>query len=170
MSDDAVGIELTSPSGEPLRVSWPLAALEPERAGEPGGWRLEGELDWDEVDALRTLTARLPDGRALVLVAVRPAKAAGHGDEVVASLLVAKGAAAEAADPLLSVQLGPDGLPTRLGVELYAGGDALPLRIAADVTGASREREGELAHVRATLAVRLDGKAATGAYEVLTPA
>jgi len=170
VSDEAVGIELTSPSGEPLRVSWPLASLEPQRAGDPGEWRLEGELDWDEVDALRTLTARLPDGRALVLAAIRPAGAPGHGDEVIAALLVAKGAAAEASDPLLSVQLGPDGLPTRLGLELDAGGDALPLRIAADVTGASREREGELDHVRAALAVRLDSKGASGSYEVLTPA
>jgi hypothetical protein len=161
---EAVAIELTSPAAEPLRVEWPAGP----QAGEEPGWRLSGELDWDEVEALRIVSAVLPDGRGLALAALRATGAAGHGDETVAAVLVANATAEDVAEALISAEYGGDGLPRRVGLELYTGADSLPLRVAADVTETSRERGGGLTHVRAALEVRLEGKRSTGLYEVLT--
>lgn len=168
---ETVAVELASPAGEPLRIEWAAAALAAAgQASGEAGWRLEGELDPDAVDALRVVSAALPDRRGLALAALRPAGAAGHGEEVVAALLVAGGVAESVAEPLLSVESGADGLPRRLTLELHTGADAMPLRVAADVTAAARHREGGLDRVHAALEVRLDGKRSGGAYEVLAPA
>jgi hypothetical protein len=161
---EAVAIELTSPAGEQLRVEWPAGP----RGAEGPRWRLSGELDWDEVEALRIVSAALPDGRGLALAALRATGVAGHGDEMVAATLVANATAENVAEALISAEYGGDGLPRRIGLELYTGADSLPLRVAADVTEASRDREGELTHIRAALEVRLEGKRSTGLYEVLS--
>lgn len=160
---EAVAIELAPPAGGRLRVEWPAGP----RAGEPSSWRLAGELDWDEIEALRVVSAALPDGRGLALASVRPAGAAGHGEEIVGAVLVANEAAEEVVEALISTEYGGDELPRRLGLELNSGADALPLRIAADVTDASSEREDGLVHVRAALEVRLEGKRSGGVYEIL---
>jgi hypothetical protein len=169
---EAVAIEFTAPGGQPLRVEWPAEALaeaSPDAAHDSRAWRLEGELDWDQVEALRVLSAGLGDGRAVALAALRPAGAAGHGEELVAALLVADGAAEEIDQALLSTEYGPDGLPRRVGLELYRADDPIPLRVAADVTASEVEREGGVADVRATLEVRRDGTRGAGVYEILTP-
>jgi hypothetical protein len=170
---EAVAIEFETPGGEPLRVEWQADALadaSPETAHSSRAWRLEGELDWDQVEALRVLSAGLDDGRGLALAALRPAGAAGHGEELVAALLVADGVAEEVDEALLSTEYGPDGLPRRVGLELYRAEDAIPLRMAADVTGSEVEREGGIADVRATLELRPEGTRGAGVYEILTPA
>jgi hypothetical protein len=162
-SAEEVAIELASPTGEPLRVEWPAG---PSPGEAP--WRLRGRLDWDAVEALRIVSATLPDGRGLALAALRPAGASGHGEEAIGAALIARGAAEPVEEALFSVEHGGDGLPRRVGLELYADPDALPLRIAADVTDASREREDGVVHLRAGLDVRLEGKRSTGLYEVLS--
>jgi hypothetical protein len=166
VSPEAVALELTSPAGEPLRVEWPAGPF----AGQESSWRLAGEIDWDEVEALRILSAALPDGRGLALAAVRPAGAAGHGAEVVGAALVASAEVERVDEALLSVQSDGDAMPQRVGLELHTSPGAMPLRIAADVTEASSQPEGELVHVRATLEVRLEGKRSAGLYEVLRAA
>jgi hypothetical protein len=168
---EVVAVEFSSPSGEALRVEWPPEALtDPSAANDGRRWRLEGEIDWDEVDALRVVEARLGDGRAVAIAALRPADAPGHGDELVAGVLVSEGAAEDLAEVLLSTEYGPDGLPRRLGLELYREEDPIPLRAAANVEGVSSAREGGVQDVRATLAVRRDGSSAPGVLEILTPA
>lgn len=166
-------VELTSPSGEPLRVEWDEGALAALR--EPGGelkpaWRLGGELDWDEVEAVRVLSARLDDGRVLAVAGLRPAGAAGHGEEAVAGALGFAGALESLNAVLLSTEYGADGLPQRVGLELHADEDAPPLRGGGDVTEASAVTEGGVHHVRAGLRLRLDGTGGAGIYEILTPA
>ena len=170
---ETVAIEFTAPSGEPLRVEWPAEALggaAPDVARSSRAWRLEGEIDWDQIEALRVLAAGLGDGDAIALAALRPAGAAGHGEELVAALLIADGAAEEISEALLSTEYGPDGRPRRVGLELYRADDPIPLRVAADVTDSQVEREGGVTDVRATLDVRRDGKSAAGVFEILTPA
>jgi hypothetical protein len=169
---EVVAVEFESPSGEELRVEWPAEALtQPSGAG--GGereWRLDGEIDWDEVEALRVLAAGLGDGRAVALAALRPAGAPGHGDELVAGVLVSDGEVEELAETLISTEYGPDGLPRRVGLELYRTDDPVPLRVAADVQEATAGTGGALKDVRAALTVRRDGHTAAGAFEILTPA
>jgi hypothetical protein len=165
---EVVAVEFASPAGEQLRIEWPAGAL--AGAGDSRTWRLEGEIDWDEVEALRVLEAGLGDGRAVAIAALRPANAAGHGDELVAGVLVADGAVEDLDEVLLSTEYGPDRLPRRLGLELYRDEDPIPIRVAATVEEVSVGQEGGLQDVRATLQVRRDGGAASGAFEILTPA
>jgi hypothetical protein len=169
---EVVAVEFSSPSGEGLRVEWPAQALtSPSRAAnERRTWRLEGEIDWDAVDVLRVVEAGLGDGRAVAIAALRPANAPGHGDELVAGILVSDGPVEDLAEALLSTEYGPDGLPRRLGLELYRDEDPIPIRVAANVEAVSTAREGGVQDVRATLAVRRDGTSASGALEILTPA
>jgi hypothetical protein len=170
---ETVAVEFTAPSGEPLRVEWPtetLAVASPDAGRSSRAWRLDGEIDWDEVAALRVLHAGLGDGDAVALAALRPAGAGGHGEDLVAALLLTNGATEEIDEALLSTEYGPDQLPRRVGLELYRADDPIPLRVAADVAAASVEREGAVADVRATLEVRRDGKRAAGVYEILSPA
>jgi hypothetical protein len=165
---EVVAVEFSSPSGEALRVEWPAEAL--AVAGDSRAWRLEGKIDWDEVEALRVLEAGLGDGRAVAIAALRPANTAGHGDDVVAGVLVADGEVEDLDEVLLSTEYGPDGLPRRLGLELYRDEIPIPIRVAANVEDVSASREGGLQEVRATLEVRRDGSTASGAFEILTPA
>jgi hypothetical protein len=165
---EVVAVEFAAPGGEALRVEWPAEALAEPGASRP--WRLEGQIDWDEVQALRVLEAGLGDGRAVAIAALRPANAAGHGDELVTGVLVTDDAVEDLTETLLSTEYGPDGLPRRLGLELYRGDDPIPIRVAANVEDVSATREGGLQDVRAKLEVRRDGSTASGAFEILTPA
>lgn len=169
---EAFAIEFTSPGGEPLSIEWPPGSLGPLAAGDDGEprWRLGGEIDWDEVEALRVLSASLGDGRWLALAAVRPAGARGHGDEAIGALIVEEGVADRVDEALLSTEYGADGLPRRVGIEIDRGDDAMPLRIAGDVSSASTELDGALRRVRARLVIRLAGEQGSGSYEIVTPA
>jgi hypothetical protein len=158
---DVLAVEFEAPDGDALRVEWDearLAGLDPEPASEPV-WRLAGELDWDEVERLRVLSARLADDRVLAIAALRPAGAAGHGEELVSAAWGVPGAAERLERALLSTEYGPDGLPRRVGLELYAAEGDLPTRIAADVTATARSTTGAVERLSAGLALRGDGGA-----------
>jgi hypothetical protein len=170
---EAVAIELTDPAGDPLRIDWTseaLAALDPGAPGETPVWRLGGELDWDEVEALRVFSGRLDDGRLLAIAAVRPADAGGHGEEVVAGLLGDSTGFDPLAETLLSTEYGGDGLPGRIGLELYRDGSDLPVRIAGDVTATGASEQGGVRRTSAALALRASGSAGAGILDVLTRA
>lgn len=161
-------IELEAPDGEALRFEWRpdrLAELDPDPAAAPV-WRLGGELDWDRVERLRVLSARLEGGRLLAIVALRPAGADGHGDELVVGAFGEPGAFEQLHEVLFSTEYGPDGLPSRVGLELYRAPDALPERIAADVTATATDPGGAVKRLSAALELRGDGGA--GALDVVT--
>ena len=138
------------------RVVWDLERLGSVDAGEgQPPWHLEAEPDWSAVEALRLLSASFDDGSGLVVAALRPAGAAGHDAEVVGGFLVGpEGEPRPLHEVLISTERGPDGAVRRLGLELYEEEGAIPLRVAADGT-----RE---------MSVRIDGRAGSGRYEVLT--
>ena len=156
---DLLAVDLTAPDGEALRVEWP----------SDSDWQLHGEIDWDQVEALRVLRATLGDGAALAVVALRPSGVAGHGDEVTAAVVVEAGAQQDA-EALLSTEYAADGSPRRLGLEVHAAQSAIPIRVAADVIETSVSDDGRLKRVRATLAVRRNGRGGEGMFEIVTPA
>jgi hypothetical protein len=166
-------LEFTDPAGEPVRIEWrteALAALDPAaQNGEPV-WRLGGELDWDEVEALRIVSGRLGEDRVLAIAALRPATAGGHGEEIVAGALGDSQAPDRLAEALLSTEYGADGLPTRIGLELSPGGGALPTRIAGDVTATATSEQGGVRRVSAALALRSPGDSGAGVLDLLTRA
>jgi hypothetical protein len=137
--------------------------LEAGPGAEP--WRLAGRLDPGEVESLRFLSGRLGDGRALAVAALRPAGAGGHGDEVVAGLLGPADALERLAAVLLSTEYGPDGLPRRVGLELYETEEAVPLRVAGTVMEVTAQGEEEV-RVRAGLELRHGGARGGGIYEL----
>jgi hypothetical protein len=158
------GIEFATPDGERLYFAW-----KPD-GGEPPPWRLDGELDWDEIELIRVLSAGFEDGRVLGLVAVRPAGAEGHGEEFVAAALVNEGQASAIDESLLSVEYDGSGLPRRVGLELYRTEGGIPLRVAGEVTAADREPEGALERTTATLSLRLTGSSGAGRLDIVRPA
>ncbi|MQA73647.1 MAG: hypothetical protein GEU88_04735 [Solirubrobacterales bacterium] len=157
---EAVALEFQAPSGETVEVEWRsdrLAELEPTVGpGEPA-WRLGGELDWDEVEALRAVSARLDDGRLLVLASLRPRGAAGNGEELTSGALGDDGGFQQLAETLLSVEYGADGEARRIGLELYPSADSIPVRIAGDATAAASSHEGGVERRSTAFALRSAG-------------
>src|SRR5688500_18353186 len=83
---EALALQFQAPTGDRLAFEWlPGAsdALAPSTPPSEPALTLGGELDWDLVEAVRVLTARLGDGRVLAVAALRPAGAEGHGDELI---------------------------------------------------------------------------------------
>jgi hypothetical protein len=170
---EALGLEFESPTGDALRFEWrpdAFAALDASAPSDEPVWTLGGELDWDEIDSLRVLTARLGDGRLLAVVALRPAGAEGHGDDLVAAAIGDGESFAGVDEPLLSTEYDAEGRPRRLGLELYPGEDGLALRIAADVAAVTSSATGGAARVAAALTVRSPAGAGAGAFDLLTRA
>jgi hypothetical protein len=166
---EGVSVEFASPSGERLRFEWPVARLETFDGSETDPlWELAGPLDWDEIELLRVFSGRLDDGRAIALVALRPAGAAGHGDDAVAAVLLDGGETKSLAEALLSTEYGADGEARRIGLELYPEDQGLPLRVAGDVTGVDEFPAGGTERKRIALRLRA-GSEGTGILDVVSP-
>ena len=121
-----------------------------------------GELDASRWGLARTLAGAFDDGLLVAVVALRPAGAAGHGEEAVAAVLVREGEPTLVDEALLSVEYDGAGGARRVGLEVYESPDSLPLRIAGDRV----EVEGD----RTILAMRVDGVAGRGHLAVVRPA
>jgi hypothetical protein len=170
---EALGLEFESPTGDALSFQWLPGAFAQLDASAPPSepvWTLGGELDWDEIGSVRVLSARLGDGRLLAVVALRPAGAEGHGDDLVVGAIGDGEAFATVDQPLLSTEYDAAGQPRRVGLELYPGEDGLALRIAADVTAATTSASGGVERVAAALAVRSPGGEGAGVVDLLTRA
>jgi hypothetical protein len=168
----AVTLEFTDPTGEPLRIEWDadaLARLAPEASAKPA-WTLGGELDWDEVEALRVLSGRLDDGALVAIAALRPTGAAGHGEELVAGALGEAEALDRLAEALLSTEYGAEGLPRRVGAEVYRSDDGLAVRIAGDATSSSTDVAGGVRRQTTALTLRCAGAGGVGVLDVMTRA
>jgi hypothetical protein len=165
---DHVSVEFSSPEGETLRFDWRTDALErlDPRAAEPP-WELSGELDWDEVEAVRVFSGRIEDG-SLAIAAIRPAGAAGHGDETIAGVLVNEGGVERIEEVLLSTELDRDGAVRRIGLELYRTEGSMPLRIAGDATGSETGRSHGVTRASTAFDLRAAGATGDGRLEVLT--
>ena len=167
---EGVVFELADPSGEPLRIAWSgeaLAGLDPAARAQEPVWQLGGELDWGEIEALRVLSARLGDQRTVAVVALRPSAASGHGDEIVSGALGDEEGFDGLEQTLLSTEYGPDGLPRRIGLELYRGDAGLPLRVAGEAIATEITDDGDTRRTSAALELRCAGLAGVGVLDVL---
>ncbi len=164
------GLEFETPEGERLYFEWnpeSLAHLGEEPSG-PTPWQLDGELDWDEIELIRVLSARFEDHRLLGVAALRPAGSEGHGQEVVVAVMVdAEGNASGFDETLLSVEYDADGLPRRAGLELYRSEGSIPLRVAGNATATDRGVQGALERTSASLELRLTGSDGRGRLDLL---
>jgi hypothetical protein len=134
-------------------------AIGAEEAGHSAQIQVTEEPDWQRAELVRRLACRLEDGAVLLLGAVRPAGAEGHGDEVVTTqLLGADGQPAEIAEGRLTTEYDEAGAPRRIGLELVLADEAEPpLRGAATLDGSGAWE------------LKLDGTAGVAAYELVRP-
>lgn len=128
---------------------------------------LRGEPDGGEhVVLMRRVSAWLGDSLAVTLRAARPARARQHADEAVAAAILPSGDVV--ADPRLSTTYGPDGLPSRAGIELWVGeGEEEHARRAAGqvLRTLQLERDGTSRSV-SFLRWTMEGAAGPGRYEL----
>jgi hypothetical protein len=78
-----------------------------------------GELELSALDSVRDISAWFAAGEGVVLTALRPRGAKGHGDDEVIATVFEDGTALPVADPRLSTTYTPDGDPRRMSLELW---------------------------------------------------
>jgi hypothetical protein len=158
-----------------LRLAWDPNA--PASLGEGGAdgsgrsaWQIEGALDGEAVEGLRLISVAFEDGRALALAALRPSGGDGHDRDSVAVHLEDSGEPVPLTEALLSTEYDAEGLPRRVGAELWTEPESAPMRLAGDRLGEVEVRAGHPRREAARMSFRLEGVAGVGSYELLRPA
>jgi hypothetical protein len=122
---------------------------------------------WEELDALRSISAIVDEQHALLAVARRPRGAVGHGDEEVTARLVEEDTVLEVETARISTVYDGGGRQRSAGLELWVPGEDYPRRGSGLViAGSSLDLEGLQVHV-AVFRWRLDGREGIGAYELM---
>src|ERR671910_226701 len=122
---------------------------------------------WDELDAIRSISALVDEQHALLAVARRPRGAVGHGHELVRAQLVEDGALLAVEDARISTVYDGGGRQRSAGLELWMPGEEFPRRGSGLViAGSSLDLDGLQVHV-AVFRWRLDGREAVGSYELM---
>jgi hypothetical protein len=147
--------------------------------GTVGGTRVDGvgtasvserPPEWDELDAVRSLSALAGPDDGLLVLARRPRGTPGHGHELVEATLVRGGELSPVEDARLSTVYDGQGRQRSAGLELWLPGEDFPRRASGQVAaGSSLELPGLTVHV-AVFAWRLEERAAVGAYELMARA
>jgi hypothetical protein len=144
--------------------------------GEAAGRRVDGlgtvsETEtpprWDELDAIRSISALVDERHALVALARRPRGAVGHGEEMVTARLVEDEALLDVEEARVSTVYDGGGRQRSAGLELWVPGEEYPRRGSGQViAGSSLDLEAVQVHV-AVFRWRLDGREGIGAYELM---
>jgi len=121
---------------------------------------------WDELDALRSLSAIFDRDHALLAMARRPRGAPGHGQEQVAAWLLHGGAPLPVGDARISTVYDGEGRQRSAGLELWIAEEDFPRRLSGTVTGGSSlQLEGADVHA-AIFRWRMEDREGAGAYEL----
>jgi hypothetical protein len=122
---------------------------------------------WEELDAIRAITALVDEQHAVVALARRPRGAVGHGDEEVVARLVEDDALLEVENARISTVYDAGGRQRSAGLELWLPGEEYPRRGSGQViAGSSLDLDGLQVHV-AVFRWRLDGREGIGSYELM---
>jgi hypothetical protein len=122
---------------------------------------------WEELDALRSVSALVDEQHALLALARRPRGAVGHGDEEVTARLVEDDAVLEVETARISTVYDGGGRQRSAGLELWVPDEDYPRRGSGLViAGSSLDMDGLQVHV-AVFRWRLDGREGIGAYELM---
>jgi hypothetical protein len=163
------------PIGEPAELGLVKAQV-CRVSGEVGGTRVEclgtagltpAPPAWEELDALRSLSALFDEGHALMAVARRPRGALGHGEELTVASLVQDGEPLSVEDARISTVYDGEGRQRSAGLELWLPGEEFPRRVSGTVAaGTSLELEGLRVHA-AVFRWRMQEREGLGAYELM---
>jgi hypothetical protein len=122
---------------------------------------------WDELDAIRSISALVDEEHALLALARRPRDAPGHGQELVRAGLVKDGELHEVEEARISTVYDGGGRQRSAGLELWLPGEEFPRRGSGVViAGSSVEMDPVQVHA-AVFRWRLDGREGIGAYELM---
>jgi hypothetical protein len=121
---------------------------------------------WDELDALRGLSALFDERNAVVAIARRPRGAIGHGQEQVVAWLISAGEVLHVEDARISTVYDGDGRQRNAGLELWMPGEDFPRRASGTaVAGTTLSLEGLRVNA-AVFSWRMEGRDGAGAYEL----
>ena len=122
---------------------------------------------WDELDAVRSVSAVFDAEHAVLALARRPRGALGHGEELVTAALLQDGELLAVEDARISTMYDGEGRQRAAGLELWLPGEDFPRRTSgAILAGSSLELDG----LRVNAAVfrwRMEDREGTGAYELM---
>jgi hypothetical protein len=123
--------------------------------------------EWDQLDAMRSVSVLAGEDHALLALARRPRGAAGHGEELVTARLLSEGELLAVEDARISTVYDGEGRQRSAGLELWLPGEDFPRRASGQVlAGTSLELEGVDVHA-AVFGWKLEGSDAIGAYELM---
>ena len=121
---------------------------------------------WDDLDALRALSALFDDQHAVLAIARRPRGALGHGHEKVEAWLLSDGEMRKVEDARISTVYDADGRQRDAGLELWMPGEDFPRRASGTaVAGTTLNLEGLRVNA-AVFSWQMEGRHGAGAYEV----
>lgn len=122
---------------------------------------------WEELQAVRSISALVDEGTGLLAIARRPREAPGHGDELVRAGLFIDGELHHVEEARISTVYDGGGRQRSAGLELWLPGEEYPRRGSGLViAGSSFELETVQVHA-AVFRWRLDGREGIGAYELM---
>jgi hypothetical protein len=122
---------------------------------------------WDELDAVRSVSALLDEEHAVLALARRPRGARGPGEERVVAYLLEAGEPLAVDDARISTVYDGEGRQRSAGLELWLPGEDFPRRGSGSVVaGSSLELEGVTVHA-AVFRWRVEGREGMGAYELM---
>jgi hypothetical protein len=122
---------------------------------------------WEELDAIRSVSALVDDRNGLLALARRPRGAAGHGQELVRAGLLLDGELREVEETRISTVYDGDGRQRSAGLELWLPGEEFPRRGSGLVVAGSSLELGPVRVHAAVFRWRLDGREGIGAYELM---
>lgn len=122
---------------------------------------------WEELDAMRSISALFDERNAFLALARRRRGALGHGDELTVAWLIQEGEPLGVEDARISTVYDGEGRQRSAGLELWLPGEEFPRRASGTVAaGSSLELEGLNVHA-AVFRWRMEEREGLGAYELM---
>ena len=161
----AAEVDLEDVKARVVRVSGEAAGRRVDGMGTLSETRLPPR--WEELDALRSISALVDERHAAARARAPPARCCGPRRGAVTARLIEDDAVLDVEDARISTVYYGDGRQRSAGLELWIPGEDYPRRGSGQViAGSSLDLEGIQVHA-AVFRWRLDGREGIGAYELM---